>query len=479
MHLRALEVPKCAADVCYFIDRWCKTYDPRALGDGKSPIMPFKLFERQREYIIWLNGKVSSKSSGLVDKSRDMGITWLSAAYALHGLLFRNGFSAGFGSRKLDLVDRNSDMNSIFEKIRFMHNHLPKFLQSPDFRGAYCRISNGASSIIGEGGDDIGRGGRTTLYFIDEAAFIERYDSVESALSQNTETIIEVSTHNGAGTRFYQKVFDGNHDVFRFNWKQDPRKNQEWYERKKAELPASILAQEIDQDPMSTLEDTVIKSSWIRAAVDFDMPDGTVKEAGVDIADGGDDMSVYISRYGAKLHRIESWRTSNTTNTAYKAAEFARHDGVDVLKYDRIGVGSGVSATYENNDSLGFQTIGINGADAPSEKLTFSDVPNVWVNERFINKRAENWWALRLRFQRTYEHRNGIKEHPLDELISIPNHQTLINELAMVQYKYVDSGKIKIESKQDLKKRGIKSPDYADALVYCYAFTFKRFMGIF
>jgi hypothetical protein len=49
----------------------------------------------------------------------------------------------------------------------------------------------------------------------------------------------------------------------------------------------------------------------------------------------------------------------------------------------------------------------------------------------------------------------------------------------MVQYKYVDSGKIKIEGKQDLKKRGIKSPDYADALVYCYAFTFKRFMGIF
>lgn len=477
--LRRVETPKCAKDICYFVDRYCKTYDPRLLAEGKPATIDFKLFPKQREYLLWIDEKVRNRKSGLVEKSRDMGITWLSCAYALHGLLFKPGFSAGFGSRKLDLVDRNSDMDSILEKIRFMHRELPPFLQSPDFNGAYCRLTNGNASVTGEGGDDIGRGGRKTVYFVDESAFIEHYDRVEAALSQNTETVIDISTHNGVGTRFYQKRNEGRVDVFVFDWRDDPRKDEAWYERKRAELPANIVAQEIDRDATASLTDTVIKMDWIKAAVDFPMDYGSVIEAGLDVADGGDDLSVYISRAGAKVLSIEKWKTSNTIQTAHKATEYARRDKVQTLKYDRVGVGSGVAATFDLATDLGFETVGINGADAPTEKIKFDDVPNIYITERFINKRAENWWSLRRRFQRTYEHKNGLRQYPLDELISIPNHQTLINELSTVQYKYVESGKIKIESKQDLKKRGIKSPDYADALVYCYAFTFKRFMGIF
>lgn len=477
--LRRVETPKCAKDICYFVDRYCKTYDPRLLAEGKSATIDFKLFPKQREYLLWIDDKVRNRKSGLVEKSRDMGITWLSCAYALHGLLFKPGFSAGFGSRKLDLVDRKMDMNSILEKIRFMHRQLPSYLQDPNFSDAYCRITNGEGSVIGEGGDDIGRGGRTTVFFVDEAAYIEHYDRVEAALSQNTDTVIEISTHNGVGTRFFQKRNEGRVDVFVFDWRDDPRKTQEWYDRKKEETDSSIFAQEVDRNAMASLTNTVIKSEWIMAAVDFPMDYGSVIEAGLDVADGGADSSVYISRAGAKVLSIEKWKTSNTIQTAHKATEFARRDKVQTLKYDRVGVGSGVAATFDLATDLGFETIGVHGSDSPTEKIKFDDLPNVYITERFINKRAENWWSLRRRFQRTYEHKNGLRQYPMDELISIPNHQTLINELSIVQYKYVESGKVKIESKEDLKARGIKSPDYADALVYCYAFTFKRFMGIF
>lgn len=487
--LREKEWPRCASDVCYFITEYCMTYDPRLLATGKSAKIPFKLFDKQREFLLWIDSKLSMRKSGLVEKSRDMGITWCCAAYALHGLLFRPGFSAGFGSRKLDLVDRKDDIDSILEKVRYMYRNLPSWLQSDKYTEAYCRINNGEASITGEGGDDIGRGGRKSVYFVDEAAFIERYEKVDAALSQNTETVIEISTHNGVGTRFYQKRNGGKVDVFVFDWRDDPRKSVEWYEQKKLELDAAVVAQEIDRDPTASLTDSVIKTAWIRAAVDLDLSalaakqgqtfeEATLVEAGLDVADGGEDASVYISRKGAKVHRIEYWRSNNTTNTANKAAEFARQDGADTLKYDKVGVGAGVSATFElNKSTLGFTAAGIGGADAPSTNMFFDDVPTVKIAERFVNKRAENWWNLRRRFQRTYEHVNGIREYPLDELISIPNHHVLINELTTVLMKYTETGKIKIESKADMKKRGVKSPDYADALVYCFAFVKKRYIG--
>lgn len=487
--LREKEWPRCASDVCYFVDNYCMTYDPRLLSVGKSAKLPFKLFDKQREFMLWIDAKMSARESGLVEKSRDMGITWCCAAFALHGLLFKPGFSAGFGSRKLDLVDRKDDIDSILEKVRFMYRNLPEYLKSEAYQEAYCRINNGEASITGEGGDDIGRGGRKSVYFVDESAYIERYERVEAALSQNTETVIDISTHNGVGTRFYQKRNEGKVDVFVFDWRDDPRKDQAWYEAKKLSLPANIVAQEIDRDPTASLTDSVIKTAWIRAAVDLDLAqlaarqgkewsEATLVEAGLDVADGGEDSSVYISRKGAVVHRLEYWRSNNTTNTANKAAEFARQDGAEILKYDKVGVGAGVAATFElNKKTLGFVAHGIGGADAPSEKMAFDDVPNVWINERFVNKRAENWWNLRRRFQRTYEHVSGIREYPLDELISIPNHNVLINELTTVLMKYTESGKIKIESKADMKKRGVKSPDYADALVYCFAFVKKRYIG--
>ena len=77
--------------------------------------------------------------------------------------------------------------------------------------------------------------------------------------------------------------------------------------------------------------------------------------------------------------------------------------------------------------------------------------------------------TLRRRFEKTFEHVTGVREYPPDELISIPSHSELTAQLSMPLMIPVAGGKSGIESKQDMVKRGIKSPDYADALAYKYA----------
>ena len=65
------------------------------------------------------------------------------------------------------------------------------------------------SSIVGEAGDNIGRGARTSIYFKDESAYYEHADAIDAALSQTSNCKIDVSTPNGPGNPFYRKRHGG------------------------------------------------------------------------------------------------------------------------------------------------------------------------------------------------------------------------------------------------------------------------------
>jgi hypothetical protein len=95
--------------------------------------------------------------------------------------------------------------------------------------------------------------------------------------------------------------------------------------------------------------------------------------------------------------------------------------------------------------------------------------------ERFRNLRAELWWLLRCRFEKAHSHTLYLAgnadgaQFPDEEMISIPNHPALIAQLSTPLYHYTETGKIQIESKRDMQKRGIASPDFADALTLAFA----------
>ncbi len=236
-------------------------------------MLPFDLFPRQEEFLLWLKERDELREDGLAEKSRDVGFTWLCADYALHCWLFGNGDATGFGSRKLDLVDRLGDPDTILEKIRIGLRNLPTWMRPTGFvigeHDGFCRINNPStgSIITGEGGDQIGRGGRKRRYFVDEAAFLERPRMVDAALLANTDVRIDISTPNGVGNPFHTKRFSGIVPVFTFHYSHDPRKTPEWVAKKKAQTDPVTWAQEYEIDYSASLEGVCCPGEWVRAAV--------------------------------------------------------------------------------------------------------------------------------------------------------------------------------------------------------------------
>jgi hypothetical protein len=415
------------------------------------------------------------QADGLVEKSRDMGITWLCCAYALHGWLFRPGFAAGFGSRKLELVDRRGDLDSIFEKLRFLLDNLPAWMLPKGFDRAehdnLARLVNPAngSTITGEGGDSIGRGGRKTVYFVDEAAHLEHPDLIERSLSQTTNVRIDVSTPNGMGNPFAVKRNAGVVPVFTFSWRDDPRKGEDWYAYQKnvkyAHDPAG-LAQEVDIDYTASVSGVCIPGSWVRAAVNLQLPASGPVVAGFDVGEEGDNRSVLIHRQGPVIRVPVWWGHSNTTQSAWRATEELVKAGAAEVHYDADAVGAGVKGTWDTAEGpLGFVTYPVHGAGATTD--------TVWPDgqsskAKFLNCRAELWWKVRVRFEKAYEFREKGISHRPEDMISIPNHPQLIAELSLPLYSHTETGKVQVESKKKMRTRGIKSPDFADALVYSF-----------
>jgi hypothetical protein len=198
-----------------FIEDWCITYDPRNKGGDSPKTIPFILFDRQKEFIDFVMGCLKDQESGLIEKSRDMGATWLCCALSVYLWLFVPGISIGWGSRKEMLVDRLGDPDSIFEKMRKIILSLPRWLWPGGFKpkehSSYMKILNPESggTITGESGDNIGRGGRKAIYFKDESAWYEHPESIEASLGDTTNCQIDISSVKGTNTVFHRRKTAG------------------------------------------------------------------------------------------------------------------------------------------------------------------------------------------------------------------------------------------------------------------------------
>lgn len=464
-----LELELCRRDPVHWVNHWVWTYDPRE----KHSTIPLDLFPKQAELITWLGEREDAQEDGLVEKSRDAGATWVCSAFAIHRWLFRRGYSVGFGSRKVELVDKLGDPSCIFEKLRWIVYNLPEWMRPKGFKrdthDCFTKLINpeNGSTITGEGGDNIGRGGRASIYFVDEAAFLERPASIERSLSQTTRCRIDVSTPNGPGNPFAQKRFSGRVKVFTFHWRDDPRKDDAWYAEQTAKFDPVTVAQEIDIDYTASIEGICIPAAWVRAAVNLDLPESGEVVAGFDIAEEGKDKSVIVARCGPKVKMPESWGSALTTASAYKAIEAGRKLGVKVMNYDTIGVGVGVKSTFATTESeVPFETVAVNVGESPSDSTRWPDGKT--SKEKFKNVRAELWWKMRTRFEKAYEFRELGVQHEPEEMISIPDCPELISQLSLPLVEYTENGKIQLESKAKMRGRGVKSPDHADALALSF-----------
>lgn len=485
-----------------FIEDWCVTHDPRNAGvKTKLAYMPFVLFPKQKEYIDFLQACIRDQTGGLVEKSRDVGATWVSCAYAIWLWLYTEGVTIGFGSKKASWLDRLGDPSSIFEKFRLILRNLPieylPYKFDMDKHTSLLKILNveNGSTIAGEAGDDIGRGGRSLIYFKDESAHYERPERIEAALSDNTNVQIDISSVSGSGTFFErrreagrvwepeQKPDHKHVKVFIFDWRDHPAKDEAWYKwrRDKAEAEGSlhIFAQEIDRDYTAAQEGIVISSAWVKSAIDADKklgfePSGQ-KLAALDVADTGGDQNAVCIRHGNCILDLRAWGGGDTVKTTQKTIKLMEPYGVRILLYDSLGVGAGVRAEtnrlQRERKIKNYEITAWIASRAPifkARRVNMGDSRSPKNSDFYKNLKAQAWWELRKRFEKTYQTVTRQIEHPAEELISIPsglkNLHELVKQLSQVTYSLDPGGKIII----DKKAGGSKSPNMADACVMAF-----------
>lgn len=475
-----------------FIADWGVTYDPRKLETGEDPVMPFVLFPKQVEWCKYVVRKWKAKEPGLTEKSRDSGISWLAICLGATLCLFNPGFAAGYGSAVQDLVDEVGNPKSLFWKARFFLKELPR-----EFRGGwdenrhapYMRIlfPNG-SSMIGESGDQIGRGNRTSIFFLDESAHLPRPKLVDAALSQTTNCRQDISTPRGVGNTFYQRAHAGKIEKFTFHWRDDPRKDEDWYNKQVEDLDDPVVvAQELDINYAASVEGVVIPHAWILAAIDAHLkanvvPSGEMGGA-LDVADEGYDKNAWCASHGVLLTDLREWsgKGADIFDTVEQAFGFATASDIRFFKYDADGLGAGVRGDARILNQARklaklpeIEVAPFQGSASPFDPEGLADPDDKDKKSRknkdyFKNRKAQGWWSLRKRFRNTYR---LIKEGmPVshDEIICIPSTlpylTKLVQELVQPTYSQDALGKMLINKAPP----GSKSPNLADAVMMRFA----------
>jgi phage terminase large subunit len=476
-----------------FINDWGTTYDPRNVDRGLPAVIPFLLFPRQEEFLQWILDRWKGREPGLADKSRDMGMSWLTVSLACTLCLFHDGMSVGFGSRKQEYVDTIGDPKSLLYKARKFISGLPR-----EFRGTWDQKKHSAhmrvtfpdtgSIISGEAGDGIGRGDRTSIYVVDEAAYLPRPELVDASLSETTNCRIDISTPNGTANSFGRKRFGGKVSVFSMHWRDDPRKDEAWYQKKCDYLDDPVvIAQELDLNYSASVEGVLIPSAWVNAAIDAHIKLGIeatgTRQAGFDVADEGRDKNAFAGRYGILIEYLESW--SGKGDDIFESIEkvFTLCDLFQYpeVYYDADGLGAGVRGdarviNEQRKHKIPFHPFHGSGAVVDPEgdpflrSKEFKDHQKGRTNDDFFkNFKAQGWWSLRRRFQHTYRAVVEKLEYVADDIISIPSvlpqSRQLIAELSQPTFSPDNVGKMLVDKMPD----GARSPNLADAVMIAFA----------
>ena len=192
-------------------------------------------------------------------------------------------------------------------------------------------------------------------------------------------------------------------------------------------------------------EDGVVPASWLaRCRVAQDDTGTRPNVLGVDVAAGGDE-SVIAHRLGAAAQILYRRREPDTMKLVDEVEQYALDVGAEAVNVDTIGVGQGVAdALRRRLKSRGVRVNGINvGRPAKDSK-------------RFPRLRDELWWEVG----------RELSEAGAWDLSALPD--DAIAQLAAPKYRIDSSGRVKVEGKDELQRRGIASPDLADAVILAF-----------
>ena len=288
---------------------------------------------------------------------------------------------------------------------------------------------------------------QNVLLVVDEASGVPEkvFEAAAGSMSGHAATTILMSNPTRSSGTFFESQTRMASSWWTRRWScvDSPLVSEEFVDEMRArygEESNAFRIRVLGEFPMAD-DDTIIPFHLADSAIkrDIEVTPDAKPIWGLDVARFGADKTALCKRYGNVVTEISSWQGLDLMQTVGRV--MAEYEGLSPsmrpseILVDSIGVGGGV---VDRLRELGAPVRGINVGEAPA------------MGNTYMNLRAELWFKTK-----------GWLE---DRSCKIPNDDQLLAELTSIRYAFTPSGKMKAESKDDMRKRGLKSPDLADAL---------------
>ena len=285
------------------------------------------------------------------------------------------------------------------------------------------------------------------LLVVDEASGVPEkvFEAAAGSMSGHSATTLLLSNPTRSSGTFYESQTRMSKSWWTRRWScvDSPLVSDEFVNEMReryGEESNAFRIRVLGEFPMAD-DDTIIPFHLAHSATqrDIEMTPDIKPIWGLDVARFGTDKTALCKRYGNVVTDIDAWQGLDLMQTVgrvmaeYEALPSSQRP-TEIL-VDSIGVGGGV---VDRLRELGVPVRGINVGEAPA------------MGKTYINLRSELWFKTK-----------GWLE---DRSCKIPRNDQLVAELTGIRYAFTSSGKMKAESKDAMRKRGLKSPDLADAL---------------
>lgn len=318
------ELTKCKQDPVYFMKKYYTIQHPTR---GR---MSFALYPFQEKVLRLLQ----KHDYSIINKSRQLGISTLTSAFALWMMLFEKDKNV------LVLATTQATAKNLVTKVRFAYDNLPTWMRLPTVEDnrLSLRLKNGSQIKAVSAATDSARSEAVSLLVIDEAAFIDRIEDIFTAAQQTLATggrCIALSTPNGVGNWFHKtftkaQVGENKFTPISLPWTVHPERDQSWRDEQTKQLGVRAAAQECDCD-FSTSGETFLEPdtmNWYE--------DNTTCEP---IEKRGIGKNYWL------------WNQPDPTKTYMVVADVARGDGKDFSTYHVIDIEE-VKQVAEYKDQL-------------------------------------------------------------------------------------------------------------------------------
>jgi len=285
------------------------------------------------------------------------------------------------------------------------------------------------------------------LLVVDEASGVPEkvFEAAAGSMSGHSATTILLSNPTRSSGTFYESQTRMAESWWTRRWScvESPLVSDDFVDEMRArygEDSNAFRVRVLGEFPLAD-DDTIIPFHLVESAIrrDIEVTPDEKPIWGLDVARFGTDQTALCKRYGNVVTDINSWQGLDLMQTVGRV--MAEYNGLPPsaqpkeILVDSIGLGGGV---VDRLRELGAPVRGVNVSESPS------------MGDTYMNLRSELWFKTK-----------GWLE---DRSCKLPDSDQLVAELTAIRYSFTSSGKMKAESKDEMRRRGLKSPDLADAL---------------